>query len=133
MEFNLETPAGSTKRLEDAQSASSPGRVELGFAHQLHPAEVLERIADAYLVLDLEWRIIYANLRACQINQKPLDEFIGKTQWEDWPGSVGSEIERQYRKAAAENIDVPGVGKNSRPGIPVIGRSRQCGPPDSAG
>jgi PAS domain S-box-containing protein len=68
----------------------------------LHAASILERVAEAFIVVDREWRIVYANREACRINQKPLEEFAGKIHWEEWPGAVGTEMERQFRRAMDE-------------------------------
>jgi PAS domain S-box-containing protein len=76
------------------------------FSLPISPADVLERIPDAFVILDKQWRIVYANLRASEINKKPLSEFVGKTLWEEWPAAISTEIERQYRKAVAEMVDV---------------------------
>ena len=48
-------------------------------------ADVLENVSDAVVALDRDWRILYANREACRINQKPLEEFVGKVHWEEWP------------------------------------------------
>ena len=71
-----------------------------------HVADILERVTDAFLILDRDWKIVYANSRACEINRKPLNEFLGKTHWDEWPASVGSELERQYRTAMETQNDV---------------------------
>jgi PAS domain S-box-containing protein len=75
-------------------------------AGESRSVQVLERITDAFVALDSEWRIAYANHEACRINGKPLSEFQGKTHWEEWPETVGSELERQYRLAVSEQIPV---------------------------
>ncbi|MGI4788196.1 MAG: PAS domain S-box protein [Janthinobacterium lividum] len=63
----------------------------------LRAADILENITDAFVALDRDWRIVYANPEACRINQKPLEEFVGKIHWDEWPGAVGTELERHYR------------------------------------
>ncbi len=83
-------------------SSASPSMASFPF----RAAEILERVADAFLVLDADWRIVYANREACRINQKRLEEFLGKTHWEEWPAAVGTELESQYRRAMVEQADV---------------------------
>ena len=77
-------------------------------AARLHvrAADILERVADAFVALDQDWRIVYANREACRINQKPLEAFVGKLHWEEWPASVGSELERQFRRSMDERVEV---------------------------
>src|ERR671933_208325 len=67
---------------------------------------LLESMTDAFTALDRDWRIIYQNSKAQRINGKPATEVLGKTHWEEWPASVGSQLEHQYRRAMAEQIPV---------------------------
>ena len=66
----------------------------------------LENMSDAFITLDRDWRIIYQNAEAEQINGKSRTEVIGKSHWEEWSASVGTNVERQYRRAMAEQIPV---------------------------
>ncbi|MEH2055606.1 MAG: PAS domain S-box protein [Nostoc sp.] len=66
----------------------------------------LENMSNAFITLDRDWRIIYQNAEAERINGKPRTEVIGKSHWEEWPASVGTNLERQYRWAMAEQIPV---------------------------
>ncbi|MEH2431739.1 MAG: PAS domain S-box protein [Nostoc sp.] len=67
---------------------------------------LLESMTDAFTALDRDWRIIYQNSEAQRLNRKPATEVLGKTQWEEWPASVGTNVEHQYRRAMAEQIPV---------------------------
>ncbi|MEH2246510.1 PAS domain S-box protein [Nostoc sp.] len=66
----------------------------------------LENMSDAFITLDRDWRIIYQNAEAERINGKLRTEVIGKSQWEEWSALVGTDVERQYRRAMAEQIPV---------------------------
>ncbi|MCC5614326.1 PAS domain S-box protein [Nostoc sp. CHAB 5836] len=66
----------------------------------------LENMSDAFVTLDGDWRIIYQNAEAERINGKPRTEVIGKSHWEEWPLSLGTNVERHYRWAMAEQIPV---------------------------
>ncbi|MEH2425797.1 MAG: PAS domain S-box protein [Nostoc sp.] len=66
----------------------------------------LENMSDAFITLDRDWRIIYQNAEAERINGKLRTEVIGKSQWEEWSALVGTNVERQYRRAMAEQIPV---------------------------
>lgn len=68
--------------------------------------EMLESMTDAFVSLDREWRIIEINGETARINQKQPEELIGKTHWEVWPWSVGTEVEREYRRAIQQQIAV---------------------------
>ncbi|MEH2316241.1 PAS domain S-box protein [Nostoc sp.] len=66
----------------------------------------LENMSDAFITLDRDWRIIYQNGEAERINGKRRTEVIGKSHWEEWPLLLGTNLERQYRRALAEQIPV---------------------------
>ncbi|HEU0152458.1 MAG TPA: PAS domain S-box protein [Arenimonas sp.] len=63
---------------------------------------VFESISDAFYTLDHEWRFVLVNPRAEQMMQRPDRQLVGQTVWEAFPAAVGSEIETQFRAAAAE-------------------------------
>ncbi|NHC34734.1 PAS domain S-box protein [Scytonema millei] len=69
-----------------------------------------ESMTDAYLALDREWRITYVNQAASQLvkqltNLEP-EAFLGKTQWEIFPWTIGQVVEQQYRRAMTERVAV---------------------------
>jgi len=68
-------------------------------------ARLLERMTDAYVVLDGEFRVISANPAAKRVLGVAKEAFLGKTHWEAWPASAVAEVERQYRRVAAEGVD----------------------------
>ena len=80
IEIDMRAPAGGATRLH------------------LRAADVLEKVSDAFVALDQDWHILYANHEACRISQKPLGEFAGRVYWEKWPAVVGTEIERWSRR-----------------------------------
>ena len=61
-------------------------------------ARALDAVADAYITLDSDYRIVYANAAAARINNKPVETFLGRTLWEEWPASVGSAFEENFRR-----------------------------------
>ena len=63
--------------------------------------ELLERMTDAFMALDREWRVVYMNGAARRTNARPGPNVIGRSHWEEWPMTVGTEVERQYRHAMA--------------------------------
>jgi PAS domain S-box-containing protein len=68
--------------------------------------QLLESMTDAFIALDKDWRIVAMNAAAERINHKPRAEAIGKTHWEEWPASAGTNVEYQYRRAMAEQVPV---------------------------
>lgn len=73
---------------------------------QLAVTRVLDSITDAVVMLDREWRITYANPQAARIEGKSTELFVRRTYWQEWPASLGSEIERQFRHAVEERVPV---------------------------
>jgi PAS domain S-box-containing protein len=62
-------------------------------------AELLERMTDAFIALDRDWRIVYLNTAARTVGEPLGSDVIGRSHWEQWPSTVGTELERQYRHA----------------------------------
>ncbi|HEX7383984.1 MAG TPA: ATP-binding protein [Burkholderiaceae bacterium] len=66
---------------------------------------VLESMADAFLALDAEWRITYANGAAERIYATPRERLIGRDFWQAFPG-LGEGVEAAYRRAMREQTTV---------------------------
>jgi PAS domain S-box-containing protein len=95
----------SSQRQQVLLAASEAAKQETEAAYQ-ELNQVLENMTDAFVLIDQEWRIVYQNAEGEKINNKPRSEILGKTLWEEWSASVGSNIEYQYRRAVAEQIPV---------------------------
>lgn len=67
---------------------------------------ILDGMTEAFITLDQDWRITYANQETARLNNMPVEEITGKTHWEMWPWSVGSIVERYYRNALQTQIPV---------------------------
>ncbi|MDP9039319.1 MAG: PAS domain-containing protein [Acidobacteriota bacterium] len=80
--------------------AVSPGAV---LDAEVVPSEtslirLLQELPDAMMCLNREWRITYANGEARRLSRVAADDLRGKTHWELYPGTVGSELERRFRR-----------------------------------
>ena len=62
---------------------------------------VLESMSAAFYSLDREWRFTYVNAEAERLLGRTGDELLGGVLWELFPGTVGSDFEREYRSALA--------------------------------
>jgi PAS domain S-box-containing protein len=60
--------------------------------------EVLESMTDAFILLDKDWRVVFINHEAARIHNKPAKECLGKNHWEEWPFTVGTQVEEMYRQ-----------------------------------
>ena len=66
---------------------------------------VVDALPDGVLVMDSEWRIVYANDMARRISRVE-PEYIGKgTHWEHYPETLGTSIEAAYREAMATGVE----------------------------
>lgn len=68
--------------------------------------EILESINDVFFALDRDWRFIFANQRAVELAQRPLEELIGQNVWDAFPQWLGSPFEANARKAMTEREPV---------------------------
>jgi PAS domain S-box-containing protein len=89
----------------DAARREAELRAEVRQAQE-QAVTILESITDGFLALDREWRFTYVNAAAERINGIPRQEQIGKNQWELFPATVGTQLEAEWRRAAAERVPV---------------------------
>lgn len=66
-------------------------------------AALLESITDAFVAVDRDWRLIYANQRAVALAATQHREvgLLGRSLWEVFPEAVGTVFEQRYREAVA--------------------------------
>ena len=69
-------------------------------------AAVFDSISDAFYTLSHDWRFVLVNPRAEQMMQRQPGELVGQCVWDAFPDVLGSEIEVQFRKSAAERCTV---------------------------
>ena len=62
---------------------------------------ILGSITDGFFALDRDWRITYINAAGERFLDRTSGDLIGKVLWEEFPGTVGSEFERVYRRVVA--------------------------------
>jgi PAS domain S-box-containing protein len=63
---------------------------------------ILECIADGFLLLDAEWRILQINPAAERILGAHAASMAGRNLWEEFPLAVGTQFESNLRQAMAE-------------------------------
>jgi PAS domain S-box-containing protein len=76
---------------------------------QVNPGDaqtVLDSITDAFFSLNEAWEFSYVNRQTELTLGSRASELLGKSIWDVYPGTVGSEFERMYRKAADERVSV---------------------------
>ena len=65
---------------------------------------LMESLTEGLCVLDPDFRFTYVNAAAEQINGISRAELLGRTQWEVFPGCVGTLVEREFRRAMDERV-----------------------------
>ena len=63
---------------------------------------LLERMSDAFVCLDREWRYTYVNRKAGEIFGRDPASLIGKHIWTEFPEGVGQPFHLAYERAVAE-------------------------------
>jgi PAS domain S-box-containing protein len=69
----------------------------------------IERITDAFISLDRNWRYTYLNKQAGELIRRNPDEMIGKNVWEEFPEAVGSATHFAFEKAMNEQQYVTNI------------------------
>ena len=69
-------------------------------------SRALDAIQDGFMTLDRDFRITYINAEAARINGKPAEASLGRTHWEEWPASLGTAVEENYRRALSERVSI---------------------------
>ena len=65
---------------------------------------ILDSITDAFFTLNRNWEFSYVNRQTQEVLGHHASELLNRSIWDVFPGTVGSEFERAYRKAAHERI-----------------------------
>jgi PAS domain S-box-containing protein len=64
-----------------------------------HHTDVLESITDAFFALDDAWQFTYLNEQAEALLQRPRDELLGRSVWDEFPDAVELDFYEQYHQA----------------------------------
>jgi PAS domain S-box-containing protein len=100
---HADDPSGLAELLEREREALAAAEAARDLA-----LEVLERVRDAFVALDREWRYQYVNARAEELLGRSAEELLGRSVWESFPEAVGTEIWHVLHRAveAQEPRDV---------------------------
>lgn len=63
-------------------------------------ARLLETMSDAFFSLDPQWRFTFVNPEAEKLLGRPAEQLVGRSIWQEFPESLGSLFEQEYRAAA---------------------------------
>jgi PAS domain S-box-containing protein len=96
----------SNEQLEEAVAEAQAARTSAENAERF-TREILESIADPFVVQDSQWRFRYINAKAAEIlggSGHTAPELIGMSVWEVYPELIGTELERGMRHASAKRV-----------------------------
>jgi PAS domain S-box-containing protein len=83
-------------------AAALQARTAEAEAARAQMAGVLEAMADRYFALDADFRVAGVNRAMERATGVARADLLGRDFWAIFPGTVGTEFERQYRRVAAE-------------------------------
>ena len=66
--------------------------------------DVLERVSDAVVALDKEWRYTFVNRRAAELFGRRPEDLLGRHIWVEFPEGVGQPFQLAYERAMAEQV-----------------------------
>ena len=69
-------------------------------------ASILENLAEAFCLIDSEWKIIYINAAGERMAGMSRDSLLGKDHWEAFPTALGTIVEQKYRGAMANRAPI---------------------------
>ncbi|RBY94522.1 histidine kinase [Blastococcus sp. TBT05-19] len=64
-------------------------------------AALVESMAIGFIAMDASWVMTHVNEEAERITMTPRTELLGRTLWEAFPATVGTEFETNYRRATS--------------------------------
>jgi two-component system, cell cycle sensor histidine kinase and response regulator CckA len=67
---------------------------------------VLERIGDAFVVVDSDWRYVYVNARAAELFGRDPSSLVGRPFWTELPEGVGEALHPACEQAMREQVPV---------------------------
>ena len=67
---------------------------------------VLDAIAEGFVLLDRDFRVVEINVEGMRLETRPRDEILGRSHWQVWPDTETSELGLLYKKAMAERVPV---------------------------
>src|SRR6201996_1483391 len=68
--------------------------------------DLMEQMEDGLILLDQEWRIVYANAAARRISRIEPHHINGPSHWELYPATVGTPQEEVYRRSMEQRVSL---------------------------
>jgi diguanylate cyclase (GGDEF)-like protein/PAS domain S-box-containing protein len=103
--FPVRNDAGKVVRIAGvAKDISERKQTEQQIRQQAEQlTTTLESITDAFFTVDKQWRFTFLNREAERLLERTRAELTGRELWTEFPGTIGSTFEREYRRAMVDN------------------------------
>ena len=93
-EIHLRAEIAERGRAEKARAESQA----IQQAAQRQADRILSSITDGFAAIDRDWRFTYVNPQAEVILRRRREDLLGRSHWDEFPGSIGTRFEREYRQ-----------------------------------
>jgi PAS domain S-box-containing protein len=90
----------------EAQTEEAEAARRIAEAERARATGILEAMTDAYFALDAGFRIVAVNAAMEAATGLPRESLLGRSFWDEFPGTVGTPFERHYRAVAAGGAPV---------------------------
>ncbi len=97
----IQLRAEIAERIEAEQARDESQATEQAAIRQSD--RILDSITDGFVALDRDWQFTYINPRAEALIQRRRDDLLGRVHWEEFPTTIGTRFEREYRQVVASN------------------------------
>lgn len=67
-------------------------------------AQLLDSMHEGFLILDESFRVLEINAEGARLDGREKAQLLGRTHWELWPATVGTEVESTYRRVMTERV-----------------------------
>jgi len=67
---------------------------------------ILESITDAFVAIDEDWTLTYANAQAETLLERSRDALIGRNVWDEFPEAIGSRFQEMFETALEDDRTV---------------------------
>ena len=84
---------------QDAEGGLDRGVTTACALTSLRLARTLESMSDGFLLLDADWSILFINAVGEGLLEREREELIGRNIWKEFPETVGSTFDVEYRRA----------------------------------
>lgn len=102
----LDVTEQAAAREQAEQLAREQAAREQAERDSLEIRSILERIGDAYMAFDRDWRYTYVNRKAAELALKPASVLLGRCVWDEFPEAVQTRFYAELQRALQDQVPV---------------------------